>query len=521
MRLNTPLSQFERTFPVGERLISTTDLDSRITYCNDAFVEISGFSRNELIGQPHNIVRHPDMPPVVFRHMWETIKQGKPWMGIIKNRAKNGDFYWVNAYVTPIYEHGRVAGYESVRSLPSEAQKRRAEALYARLRAGRPAQSWLLRGCYELGQRWPMLLTGLLILLMLGIFDGGWQLAGTVAALAGYGVYDTLRSRRLIRGILLAHPKLFTSELVALTYSDKKGAEAQLEMAMISEEARLQTVLTRLADAGENVRHYAAQSADLSHSGAELLNQQRAETDQSATAVQHMAETLRQTATHVRDSSNAADEADRLAREGRDRALGSLDAMQQLAQAVADIGLAIHELAGSIRTIGSVADVITSIAEQTNLLALNAAIEAARAGEQGRGFAVVADEVRSLALRTRQSTEQIHQIIAELQVGAERAVTTAGRGEEISRGSMHSVESVCDALQGISAAVTRISSMSRQMAVSAEQQSQATEDFGQQVARIVDFSERSASQAQQGAAVSREMEQMAEYLQDLVERFSR
>ena len=139
MRQNLPVTLRERTFAAHERLISTTDLNSNVTYCNDAFVAISGFTREELIGKPHNQVRHPDMPPTVFAHMWETIKQGKPWMGIVKNRAKNGDFYWVSAYVTPIYEGGQMSGYESVRTLPSEAQKRRAEALYARLRAGKPA----------------------------------------------------------------------------------------------------------------------------------------------------------------------------------------------------------------------------------------------------------------------------------------------------------------------------------------------------------------------------------------------
>ena len=383
MRQNLPVTQRERTFAADERLISTTDLNSKITYCNDAFVAISGFTREELIGQPHNIVRHPDMPPSVFGHMWDTIKQGKPWMGIVKNRSKNGDFYWVSAYVTPVYEDGRMVGYESVRSLPSEAQKRRAERLYARLREGKPAVPHLQKWTYSLVRSWPLILAAALILGLESVLDGGWLAAVTFAIMLALGAYQLYRTRALILRTLDEHPKAFTSELVALTYSDNRGAQALLDMAMISEEARLQTALTRLEDAGENVKKRASQSADLSRSGAELLDQQRAETDQSATAINEMAATIQEVTHNVQNTSHAAEEADRLARGGRDLAVGSLDSMRQMAKAVTDIGQAVNELANSTQSIGSVADVITAIAEQTNLLALNAAIEAARAGEQG------------------------------------------------------------------------------------------------------------------------------------------
>ena len=126
MRNNQPVTQRERSFPTDQRLISTTDLKGQITYCNETFIQISGFSRDELMRAPHNLVRHPDVPPAVFAHMWTTLKQGKPWMGIVKNRCKNGDHYWVNAYVTPILENNQVVGYESVRVKPSTEQVRRA-----------------------------------------------------------------------------------------------------------------------------------------------------------------------------------------------------------------------------------------------------------------------------------------------------------------------------------------------------------------------------------------------------------
>jgi aerotaxis receptor len=414
-----------------------------------------------------------------------------------------------------------MSGYESVRSVPSRDQVRRASALYARMRAGKPIVSLSARIFRPLQHGWPLVVAGAVSLLA-----DQWLPKATAQGmlLVSLGIAWYLiesRQRNAIKHTLAEHPKAFSDRLVALTYSDNHGPQGQLDMAMLSEEARLQTALSRLVDAGVSVKAKAAQSSELSGLQAQSLDRQRSETDQSAAAISQMAATNQEVTQNVISTAHAAAEADQLTRDGSELARQSLHAMETMNAAVNEIGQAVNALASETQSIGSVVDVITSIAEQTNLLALNAAIEAARAGEQGRGFAVVADEVRSLAQRTRTSTEQIHGIIASLHTGADRAVSTAARGEQISRESMQRVEAVQAALVGISQAVSRITDMSQQMASASEEQSHVTEDINQQITRIAQLCDHSAGQAKQGAAISQDLEVMAEYLHSLAERFNR
>lgn len=133
LKNNQPVTQVERPYPKGRYLVSKTDLKGIITYANETFVEISGFSQEELVGKNHNLVRHPDMPPQAFEDLWRTIKAGLPWRGIVKNRAKNGDHYWVEAFVVPMRENDRTIGFISARSEPSRQAVAAAEALYQRL----------------------------------------------------------------------------------------------------------------------------------------------------------------------------------------------------------------------------------------------------------------------------------------------------------------------------------------------------------------------------------------------------
>lgn len=140
MKINLPVTGRNVDFAPDANILSTTDLTSAITYANPDFIKISGYSREELLGSPHHLLRHPDMPSAAFAHMWRTLKRGRSWMGMVKNRCKNGDHYWVSAYVTPVTRDGQAVEYQSVRTKPSTQQVEAAERAYRRLNT--PGPSW-------------------------------------------------------------------------------------------------------------------------------------------------------------------------------------------------------------------------------------------------------------------------------------------------------------------------------------------------------------------------------------------
>jgi len=521
MRNNQPITQRERTFPAQQRLISTTDAKGVITYCNDAFVEISGFSREELLKAPHNMVRHPDVPPAVFEHMWTTLKNGLPWMGIVKNRSKNGDHYWVNAYVTPMFENQKVVGFESVRVKPTAEQIKRAEALYARLNNGKSAipsrDKWL-----PVLQDWlPFILVSQLSFLIGVWLNTSWGFALAAGLSVPLGLLGLSWQQRGIKRLLRLAEQTTSDPLIAQMYTDSRGPQARLEMSILSQEARMKTCLTRLQDTAEQLNGQARQSNALANASSTGLERQRVETEQVATAINQMAATTQEVASHVQRTADATQQANQLTRRGRDIAGETREAIQRLSTAVGATGLTVTQLAHDSDEIGGVVDVIKGIADQTNLLALNAAIEAARAGEMGRGFAVVADEVRQLAQRTTESTGQIHNLIAKLQSTANAAVQTMNAGHRQAEEGVAKVLEADQALIGISEAVANITDMTTQIAAATEEQSSVAEEISRNIATIATLADQTSDEAQRSAVLSGELTDTANSQYSLVERFNR
>ncbi|WDU61924.1 methyl-accepting chemotaxis protein [Pseudomonas poae] len=301
--------------------------------------------------------------------------------------------------------------------------------------------------------------------------------------------------------------------------STRQDELGQLQRAMQSMSVGLRELIGGISDGVTQIASAAEQLSAVTEQTSAGVNSQKVETDQVATAMNEMAATVQEVARNAEEASEAAVAADQQAREG-DKVVGEAIAqIERLATEVGNSTAAMGDLKRESDKIGSVLDVIKSVAQQTNLLALNAAIEAARAGEAGRGFAVVADEVRSLAQRTQKSTEEIEELIVGLQNGTQQVASIMDNSRSLTDSSVELTRRAGSALGSITRTVSTIQAMNSQIATAAEQQSAVAEEINRSVLNVRDISEQTAAASEETAASSTELARLGTHLQSLVGRF--
>jgi len=496
MRSNLPVTQREHEYPDHETLLSTTDTASRISYANAAFVRTSGYSMDQLIGQPHNLVRHPDMPSEAFADMWRCLKNGHSWRALVKNRRQDGDHYWVCANAAPMHRNGRVTGYLSVRTRPARSEVEAAEKLYARFKSGQAGglafhhglvvRTGLLRWASALQLlpcawrvRLPLLCAGCAMgtaLLCAGLAMTALLTMGAVMAcsllLVNWCIEAQITSP--LRRIQATAQQLAAGEAVQDLNLNRCDDVGLIARAINQAGLNLKSLVSDVFEQAAGVQAAGCEIATAAH---DLSNR----TEHAASSLEETAAAMEQQTASVRQNSDTAQQAGELA-------LAATQVAAKGGAAMANVESTMALITDSSHKIADIIAVIDSIAFQTNILALNAAVEAARAGEQGRGFAVVATEVRSLAGRSAAAAKEIKDLIndsvAKVESGSQM-VADAGR-------TMAEVVTQVNRVNDLMAAIT----------VASKEQSQGISQVSQAVAELDQMTQQNAAMVEQSIAAA-------------------
>jgi len=497
-----------------EELVSTTDERGVITYANDAFIKISGYTKEELFGKNHNLVRHPDMPKAAFADLWGKLKAGKSWRGVVKNRTKDGGFYWVDAYVTPIYENGEMVGYQSVRVKPTDKMKCDAQTLYLKVNAGKRRVLFEVKAHHK----------GIcaLIISLLGsissyVYGGPVVAFTTVTMLLLLGVIlkdELLTTPQKIRSL-----KARTDSVSRLVYSGK-GNHSIIDFNLGLAKAKNRTVLGRFLDLSNNLEAIGSKLNSAIQVAKEDSEQQKQELLQVATAMNEMSATANEIAQNTSETSLRVEQTSDKCSEALVLLEKSNSGIEELSSEIDQSSISAIALKDEAKSVGGLMGEIQGIAEQTNLLALNAAIEAARAGEHGRGFAVVADEVRSLSTRTQKSAEQIQKSITSMLNTIESWVVVMERDKEMVHLCNDSSTKSITIVKQINEMMQNISDLSAQIATAAEEQGSVAEDINRNVQSANDLADDSYNNATKLEDNAQSLSQSIEYIVNTGSTFS-
>jgi len=523
VRVNLPVSNTE--FPIGDDtlILSTTDTKGRITYVNQTFLEVSGFSEDELIGKAHNIVRHPDMPPEAFSDLWKTLQAGKPWTGLVKNRRKNGDFYWVLGNATPLIENENVVGYLSVRTKPSRQLVEKVAPIYRQILDGKAKNLKIENGGVvrtdffgkiaalsqmTLGKRIALYLSLPTLLLLCAAGAGWWGLTqATVTPWLSNFISVTGISGVLLMcvvGFLIRQNTLkplnkaieISNTLAAGDLQTRITNEYSDEFSVLIKSLtqlgiNLRATVSDIRNSAESVRQAASEIASGNLDLSQRTEEQASSLEETASSMEELTSTVKQNADNARQANQLSASASSIALKG--------------GQMMNNVVHTMSSISDSSNKIASIINVIDSIAFQTNILALNAAVEAARAGEQGRGFAVVATEVRNLAQRSATAAKEIKCLIDD-------SVEKVENGTEL-------VDNAGKTMEEIVSSIKHVADIMSEITAASQEQSSGIEQVNQAIMQMDDVTQQNAALVEEAAASAESLENQAKDLAGAISIF--
>jgi len=506
MRRNLPVTQREYPVDDAETLLSATDTKGRILYANRAFLRVAGYTKEELYGQPHNMVRHPDMPSEAFADLWRTVKSGATWSALVKNRRSDGDHYWVRANVTPIRHGGEIVGYLSVRTKADPRTVSFLEPLYQALSQG-GLRGWSLRrghlwrrGALAWVQRMRHLsvgarLGGGLAAVALAAAFGevalqDWRPFGPMILVVGVcGVVSAWWRARLIQplGQLVTQARLVASgqkpDSLFLDRQDELGSLMRgIEQAGLNLVAIGGDIEDQVREVREAVDAMQNGNLDL-YACTGQASEQLAQTN---LALEELARTITANRDAVKSLTELAGGAHEATQLGRTLMARTGDTMQDISQ--------------SGQRVSDISSMIDAIAFQTNILALNAAVEAARAGEHGRGFAVVASEVRALSKQSGDAANEIKALIDASRQQIEAGVAVVAQAGE--------------AMDKIMSMVGAVAALTKDINASTDQQGSGLQRLSEAVAELDKLTMRNGELVEVGAAATMSLYELSTQLSE-------
>ncbi|MCC2970681.1 PAS domain-containing methyl-accepting chemotaxis protein [Massilia sp. IC2-476] len=515
MRVNTPITNQEYLLADGRTIVSTTDLQGNIRYANPYFIEVSGFTEEELIGAPQNLVRHPDMPVEAFADLWATIRAGLPWSGMVKNRCKNGDHYWVYANVTPVLEDGKACGYMSVRTKPSRQQVEAAAALYAEFKAGNPRKLVLrhgrvlksgLAGRLAALRNLPLRTQvnagmGVVATVLLVNLAQGWRLGAApwsllaMAVSLGVAVNLWLSLRRNVLAPLdeatAFARRLAGGDLTARIDNRSDNEMGQLVAALRQTSVNLFSVIGDVRSNFDGIRHATGEIASGNMDLSGRTESQASSLEETAASMEQLTQNVAQNGDNVKTANELAMRAASMAARG--------------GGTVGEVVSTMEAISSSSHKVLDIIGLIDGIAFQTNILALNAAVEAARAGEQGRGFAVVASEVRNLAQRSAAAAKEIKGLI-------NASIATVDSGSRLTALAGQTMGEIIDA-------VDSVRSVMEEIAAATIEQSGGLGQVNQAVGQLDAITQQNAALVEEAAAAAASLAQQADSVADALAVF--